>query len=361
MLRARGDGAGVAGAAARPAPAAEAPDDREPPTSPSSAWPAASPARATSDELWRNLADGVESITFSDAELLRRRRRPRPRCDDPDYVRARRRCSTASSCSTRAFFGYHRRARRQLIDPQQRMFLECAWEALEQRRLRPAAATPAAIGVFAGAGSNTLPAHNLCAQPELPRSRLGALQAAARQRQGLPAPRACRYKLDLRGPERHACRPPARPRWSPSHLACQSLLNGECDMALAGGVVGHAAAARAATSTRRAAILSPDGHCRAFDADARGHGRRQRRRHRRAQAAGRRARRRRHDPRGDQGLGDQQRRRGEGRLHRAERRRPGRRRSPRRSPSPASTPTRSATSRRTAPARRSATRSRSRR
>ena len=131
------------------------------------------------------------------------------------------------------------------------------------------------------------------------------------------------YKLNLRGPSvnvQTAC----STSLVAVHLACQSLLHGECDMALAGGVSVHAAADAPATSTRRAGSLSPDGHCRAFDARRQGTVFGDGVGVVRAQAAGRRAGRRRHDPRGDPRLGGQQRRRAQGRLHRAERRRPGR-------------------------------------
>ena len=144
------------------------------------------------------------------------------------------------------------------------------------------------------------------------------------------------------------------------HLACQACSRGECDMALAGGVsIEPAGAGR--LSLPGGGHLSPDGHCRAFD--ARGHAARS------AAAASawwcssalaRRPRRRRHDPRRDPRLGDQQRRLAQGRLHGAERRGAGRgdRRGAGRAP--ASSPRPSPTSRRTAPARRSAIRSRSR-
>ena len=104
------------------------------------------------------------------------------------------------------------------------------------------------------------------------------------------------YKLNLKGPSL-AVQTACSTSLVAVHLACQSLLRGECDMALAGGVV----RARARSSTgylyQEGGILSPDGHCRAFDAQAQGTRRRQRRGRRGAEAAGGRARRRRHHPR----------------------------------------------------------------
>ena len=124
------------------------------------------PGAPTSRRFWRNLRDGVESISFfTDEELRGGRRRPRRLLADPRYVpgarRARRRrpASTPPSSATA-------RARPRCIDPQQRLFLECAWEALEDAGYDPAS-FPGAIGVFAGAGMNTYLLSTSLADPEL--------------------------------------------------------------------------------------------------------------------------------------------------------------------------------------------------
>ena len=129
------------------------------------------------------------------------------------------------------------------------------------------------------------------------------------------------YKLDLRGPSvdvQTAC----STSLVAVHLACQACSRGECDMALAGGV-SISVPRVTGYLYEEGMILSPDGHCRAFDAAAQGHGG-----GRAASASwcssgsGTRwptATR----PRGDPRRGHQQRRRAQGRLHRAERRRPG--------------------------------------
>ena len=242
------------------------------------------------------------------------------------------------------------------MDPQQRVFLECAWEALEDAGYDPAS-LPAAIGVFGGAEAPRYWLERIGAgagTSSMPRTTRPALGNVA----DYLATRVA-YKLGLRGPAmtvQTAC----STSLVAVHLACQSLLDGECDMALAGGVTIALARQARATSTR-AGIYSPDGHCRPFDARRAGTVERQRRGHGRAQAPGRRP------ADGDtihavirgsavnnDGAGkvgytapsvD-----GPGRRHRAgARRRRGRARQ------------RSATSRRTARPRRSATRSRSRR
>ena len=239
-----------------------------------------------------------------------------------------------------------------MIDPQQRALPRVRLGGAGGRRLRSASAIPGTIGVYAGAQLRAPTSLNLLLEPAARRARSAACQIADRQRQGLSAPRASPTSSTCAA-RASPCRPPARRRWSPSTWPARACSTGECDMALAGGVVDRACRSAPATSTRRASIVSPDGHCRAFDAAAAG------------TVCGSgvgvvvlkrldgRAGRRRHHPRGHPRLGDQQRRRG---ARSASPRRastgqaagdrdgPGRRR--------ASTRRRSATSRRTAPARR---------
>ena len=223
------------------------------------------------------------------------------------------------------------------MDPQHRHFLMASWEAMEDaghvpdvlrrrhrrlRRLRhgqllhvqPAVATPTWSATSACSCSAT-PATTRTSSP--------------------PGPATC---FDLRGPSvnvQTAC----STSLVATHLAVQHLLTGECDMALAGGVTIEIPHGRG-YQYHEGEVLSPDGHCRAFDHRVAGHGVRQRRRRRRPPPARRRPRRRRPDLRGDQGLGRQQRRRPEGRLPRPVGRRPGRvrHRGPRASPT--STPRR---------------------
>ena len=208
------------------------------------------PGAGDVDEFWRNLCAGVEPILFfTDDELLAAGVDPQLLADPPTCARAA--CSTASTCSTPAFFGY-RRARRELMDPQQRLFLECAWEALEDAGYDPAR-YPAAIGVFAGVGDEHLHLERLRRPGAGARGR--RLSGLARQRQGLPAdPRLLQARP--RGPERHRAdrlldlaggRPPGLPE--PCSPASATWRWPAASRSLP--------AASAATSTRRAASSRP--------------------------------------------------------------------------------------------------------
>src|SRR5262245_8052885 len=114
------------------------------------------------DEFWRNLCDGVESISFpSDTELLSRGLAP-ALLAEPSWVKAAAVLDAFDSFDA-AFFGYTPREA-ELIDPQQRLFLECASEALERAGYNPDTA-PGAIGVFGGTTTNTYLLYNLASNP----------------------------------------------------------------------------------------------------------------------------------------------------------------------------------------------------
>jgi phthiocerol/phenolphthiocerol synthesis type-I polyketide synthase E len=220
------------------------------------------PGASTPEELWRNLRDGVESITsFSDQELiaggvgeavLR----------SPGYVKAGAILEDVESFDAE-LFGYSPREA-QLVDPQQRLFLECCWEALEDAGYDPESFADA-IGLYAGSGFNTY-VFNLLSNPDLVES-MGTLQALLGNDKDYLTTRAA-YKLHLRGPAitvQTAC----SSSLVATHLACQGLLTGECQMAIAGGV-SVKLPLRSGYFYREGEIYSPDGHCRAFDAEALG-------------------------------------------------------------------------------------------
>ncbi len=213
--------------------------------------------------FWENLAAGVESIAvFGEAEL-RAAGVPPELLADPAYVRSRALVEGAELFDA-ALFGFSPREA-EVLDPQHRLLLECAWEALERAGYDPARyAGP--VGVFAGAGMNSYLLHNLLPSAELART-VGAYQGMLASGGDFLATRVS-YKLGLRGPSltvQTAC----STSLVAVHLAVQSLLLGECDMALAGGVRISVPQA-AGYLYQPGGILSPDGHCRPFDAAAQG-------------------------------------------------------------------------------------------
>jgi acyl transferase domain-containing protein len=216
------------------------------------------------DEFWRNLRDGVESsATFSDEEIAR------AGVDfhlfnDPSYVRSGTFIEGADLFDA-DFFGFTPREA-QFLDPQQRMFLECCWEALESSGYDDEARR-GAIGVYAGAGLGTY----LLGFPESLRPHLlstaPSFQHWVSNDKDFLATRVS-YKLNLKGPSitvQTAC----STSLVAVHLACQSLLAGECDMALAGGVSVFFPQ-KTGYLYQDGMIGSPDGCCRAFDAEAQG-------------------------------------------------------------------------------------------
>ncbi len=213
-------------------------------------------------QLWRNLCDGVEAVSFFSDEELRRRGVDATLLNDPNYVKAGYVLEDLEWFDA-AFFGYSPREA-EVMDPQQRLFLECAWEALEDAGYDPRR-YPKAVGVFAGVSMSWY-WMNLFSNPDLLAVQ-GTYQAMIGNDKDF-LPTRVSYKLNLRGPSlnvQSAC----STSLVAVHLACQSLLNGECDMALAGGVSASAQQGTGYAYTE-GGIFSPDGHCRAFDAQARG-------------------------------------------------------------------------------------------
>ena len=220
------------------------------------------PGAPTLDRFWSNLRDGVESIKFFGAADLVGEGLDPSVLDDPRYVNAAGVLEDIEYFD-HAFFGFTP-MEAAIMDPQHRLFLECSWAACEQAGCDPHA-YPGAIGLFAGSGtSNYL--LRLYGHPELMRL-MGAFQVAIGNEKDHLTTRVA-YKLNLRGP----C-VTVQTTCSTSLvavcLACQSLQAGHCDLALAGGVsVG--VPQHAGYFFQEGGILSPDGHCRAFDASAQG-------------------------------------------------------------------------------------------
>src|SRR6266550_3215148 len=222
------------------------------------------PGAASIADFWNNLAAGIESITtFSESELLAAGVAPLTLAQ-PHYVRAAPIIDDHDGFDA-AFFGYSPREAR-LMDPQHRLLLEVAWEAFEDAGYRPGG-PPQPAGVFVGAGGvvSSYLVDRLPFNAELP-GYTGTLTHIGNDKD-FPSTRIS-YKLNLTGPSinvQTAC----STSLVAVHLACQAILSGECDMALAGAATVRVPQRVGYTSVK-GGILSPDGRCRAFDADAQG-------------------------------------------------------------------------------------------
>lgn len=216
------------------------------------------------DEFWRNLREGVECIRRPNDEELIAAGVASEDLNDPNYVRATGDLQDVGGFDA-GFFGYSPKDAA-ILDPQHRHFYECAWAALEQAG-HTAARFAGPIGVFAGCGPNLYFMRNVLPNPELQRTAgYFLLRHTGNDRDFLPT--GVSYKLNLRGPS-IAIQTACSTSLVAIHVAAQSLLNGECDMALAGGVtidVPHGQG----YLYRENEILSPDGHCRSFDSRSAG-------------------------------------------------------------------------------------------
>jgi acyl transferase domain-containing protein len=220
------------------------------------------PKAATVEQFWHNLKGGVEAISFFTDEELEAAGARFPR-NNPSYVKARGVLEQAEFFDA-SFFGFTPKEA-EIMDPQHRVFLECCWEALENAGY-DSEASEEVIGVFAGMSMNTYLLSNLATHPDL-LDLVGHYQVMlANDKDFLPT--RVSYKLNLRGPSvsiQTAC----STSLVAVCMACQNLLNYQCDMALAGGVsIGFPQ--KRGYLFNEGGIVSPDGHCRAFDARAQG-------------------------------------------------------------------------------------------
>ncbi|GHG93821.1 non-ribosomal peptide synthetase/type I polyketide synthase [Streptomyces lanatus] len=221
------------------------------------------PGARTLDDFWRNLRDGVESIrTFTDEELLAAGLTP-GELDRPGLVKAFGALDDIAGFDA-AFFGFSPREA-QLLDPQHRVFLECAWEALEHAGC-PGDGDDTVTGVYAGVGESSYLLRNLLAQDGLV-ERIGAFQTSLGNDKDF-MPTRVSYKLNLRGPS-VSVQTGCSTSLVAVHMACQALAGGECDVALAGGATVVADQDRG-YRYEEGGVVSPDGHCRAFDVGASG-------------------------------------------------------------------------------------------
>ncbi|MDJ0649138.1 MAG: SDR family NAD(P)-dependent oxidoreductase [Xenococcaceae cyanobacterium MO_188.B19] len=232
------------------------------------------PGAKNIDQFWYNLTQGIESISFFTDEEIVASGIDKELTNHPDYVKASPILENIQDFDAE-FFGYSPKEA-ELIDPQQRLLLECAWECLEDGGYDPYT-YPGKIALYAGTATNTYLLNNIYPNRNHLDSKdsletftltsMGGFQTTIANDKDYLTTRVS-YKLNLTGASvnvQTAC----STSLTTIHLACQSLISGECDMALAGGV-SITVPQKVGYLYQEGMILSPDGHCRAFDANAGG-------------------------------------------------------------------------------------------
>jgi acyl transferase domain-containing protein/D-arabinose 1-dehydrogenase-like Zn-dependent alcohol dehydrogenase len=223
------------------------------------------PGASSIEEFWENLRNGVESVSFfTDAQLLEAGYPPAVLAD-PNFVKAMPSPEQIDHFDA-AFFGFKPREA-EAMDPQIRIFLECSWWALEDAGYDPDRYA-GRIGVFAGNGMPNYFMFHLLPLMNSGDSGFGSLFSLVCYNDKDALATVVSHKLNLRGPSM-SVQTFCSTSLVATHLACQSLLSGESDMALAGG---------SSIGTSRiggymfeeGGIHSPDGHNRAYDAKGRG-------------------------------------------------------------------------------------------
>ncbi len=213
---------------------------------------------------WRNLRDGVSSIRRLSEEELQ------AAGEDAGLIRHRDYVPFAAPLADFAhfdaeFFGFSPKEAA-IMDPQHRQFLEAAWEALESAGHVPET-FGGQVGVFAGCGMGSYFYFNVCSNPDLVENTGMFLLRHTGNDKDFMTTRLS-HVLDLHGPSinlQTAC----STSLVATHYGCQALLNGECDMAIAGGVTIELPQGRGYLYKENE-ILSPDGACHAFDHRAQG-------------------------------------------------------------------------------------------
>ncbi len=210
--------------------------------------------------FWENVSQGKESVTFFTDEELKAAGVDETLLKRSDYVKAKPYLQHASSFDA-DFFGYSPREAA-IMDPQIRLMHECTWHALEDAGYEPEQ-YEGLIGLYAGASSNL--------------SWMGQHMSSLAKNEDVfqimhlndPSfASRIAYKLNLKGPSvsvQTAC----STSLVAIHMACQGLIGGECDLALAGGVTLHQPQITG-YQYQEGMIYSPDGHCRPFDEKAKG-------------------------------------------------------------------------------------------
>ncbi|MBE8964969.1 acyltransferase domain-containing protein [Nostocales cyanobacterium LEGE 12452] len=214
------------------------------------------------EEFWESLCQGKELISFFSDEELEASGVDPEFLSDRNYVKAGVRLPDIEMFDAPFFDISPREA--EIIDPQHRILLECAWQALENAGYEPGSGK-GLTGVYVGTNMSNYFLTKLSSRPDMIQSM--GLSIIYGNSQDFAATRVS-YKLNLKGPSLNvqtAC----STSLVAVHSACQGLLNYECDMALAGGI-SIESLEKQGYFYQEGSITSPDGHCRAFDANAQG-------------------------------------------------------------------------------------------
>jgi len=221
------------------------------------------PGAADTGQFWRNLVDGVESLTVYTREEQLALGVSEDKLDDPSWVSAAMVVDGIDEFDADLFGMTSREA--ELANPQHRLFLEASHTALEDAGYDPARFA-GEIGVYSGTGADHYKWLNIFRNPKLWNSVVGTLAMSNGNLTDYVSTLVS-YKLNLRGPSltvQTAC----STSLVAMHLAVESLRNAECDMALAGGVCVELPHGEGYPGMD--GFMSPDGHCRPFDANADG-------------------------------------------------------------------------------------------
>ncbi|MEV0201458.1 SDR family NAD(P)-dependent oxidoreductase [Nonomuraea sp. NPDC050691] len=219
------------------------------------------PGAASVGELWRNLLAGVKGLRAITDEELREAGVEPGKLADPRYVRVGGPLDDIDRFDATVFGINPREA--ETMDPQHRLFLECSWEALEAAGYCPTD-VPGQVAVFGGCGFPDYVVQNIQHLTSQPGGAL--LMAVGNERDSLAS--LVSYKLGLRGPS-VSVQTFCSTSLVSVHLACQSLLTYECDIAVAGGSF-TPLPQPAGYLYEQGGIMSPDGRVRSFDAEASG-------------------------------------------------------------------------------------------
>jgi 3-oxoacyl-(acyl-carrier-protein) synthase/thioesterase domain-containing protein/acyl carrier protein len=221
------------------------------------------PEAINCDQFWENLCKGKESISRFSLEESRAAGILENLLQSPQYINARGVIADAGLFDA-DFFGMSS-AEAQITDPQHRLFLECAWESLENAGYC-SNQYEGSIGVYGGCGTNFYYLNYIHGNQNIERT-FGRYLIHLGNEKDYLATRTS-YKLDLKGPSltvQTAC----STSLVAVSLACNHLLSYQCDMALAGGAT-ITIPQESGYLYQQDMILSPDGHCRPFDGDAKG-------------------------------------------------------------------------------------------